>query len=213
LKRARSGVSKAATADSASGGDAGNRRSEIVEAAAKLFAERGYKHTSVRDIGERVGLLSGSLYYHIRSKEELYLEVHSLAMTRSSGELRKAAAAFTDPWERLRAVCIRHVEMQVDPNALAAPLMADRPTLNSELRARLVAQRDAYEDVFRALIADLPLSASVDRSVTRLLLLTLLNNVRTWYRPGRLSPREIAEHIYLLFKGMEHRDGAVTRPA
>jgi AcrR family transcriptional regulator len=187
----------------APGGEGGARRWEIVEAAAQLFAERGYKNTSVRDIGERVGLLSGSLYYHIRSKEELYLEVHEFAMKRSSGELKAAAAAHDDPWERLHAVCVRHVEMQVDPEAVTAPLMADLPTLSPDLQAKLIEQRDAYEDMFRGLVADLPLAPSADRSVTRLLLLTLLNNVRTWYRPGRLSAREIADHIYLLFRGLQ----------
>jgi AcrR family transcriptional regulator len=185
------------------GDESGSRRAEIVEAAAQLFAERGYKNTSVRDIGERVGLLSGSLYYHIRSKEELYLEVHNLAMERSSGELRKAAAGHSDPWDRLRAICVRHLEMQVDPHAVAAPLMADLQTINPDLRAKLIKQRDAYEDLFRSLVADLPLAATADPGVTRLLLLTLLNNVRTWYRPGRLSSHEIAEHIYLLFRGLE----------
>ena len=180
----------------------GARRREILEAAAGLFGERGYKNTSIRDIADAVGLLSGSLYYHIKSKEELFLEVHHFAMERSKSELRKASAGLTDPWERLKAVCVRHVEMQVDPKSITVPLMADLRVVSAPLRDAMIAQRDEYELYFRELIAALPLPPTVDRGLTRLLLLTLLNNVVRWYRPGKRTPEEIGEFIYALFRGL-----------
>src|SRR5690606_27383566 len=47
------------------------RRDEIVAIAAKMFAERGFAGTTIRDIGERADILSGSLYHHFRSKESI----------------------------------------------------------------------------------------------------------------------------------------------
>jgi AcrR family transcriptional regulator len=56
------------------------RRREIIEAAAEIFHRKGYSETSVQDIAEAVGILKGSLYYYIDSKEDLLfqmlLEVH-----------------------------------------------------------------------------------------------------------------------------------------
>jgi AcrR family transcriptional regulator len=55
----------------------GARRQQIVTAAAALFRERGYHGASMRDIGERVGMLKGSLYVHVSNKEEILLEIVS----------------------------------------------------------------------------------------------------------------------------------------
>ena len=57
----------------------GERRDQIVAAAAELFAEAGYHGASMRDIGFRVGLLKGSLYAHVANKRELLLEIASTA--------------------------------------------------------------------------------------------------------------------------------------
>ena len=51
-----------------------SRREQILEIAARLFARKGYRGTSMRDIGEEAGVLGGSLYHHIRSKDELFVE-------------------------------------------------------------------------------------------------------------------------------------------
>ena len=51
------------------------RRQEILRAAGEIFADRGISNTSVRDIGAKVGILSGSLYYHFRSKDDMVMEL------------------------------------------------------------------------------------------------------------------------------------------
>ena len=58
----------------------GSRRREILEIAAQLFARKGYRGTSMRDIGERAGVLGGSLYHHIKSKDALFVELHNAAL-------------------------------------------------------------------------------------------------------------------------------------
>ncbi|MHB1126522.1 MAG: TetR/AcrR family transcriptional regulator [Bacillota bacterium] len=52
-----------------------DREQEIIDAAAELFREKGYERTRLQDIGEKVGLLRGSLYYYIKNKEELLWKV------------------------------------------------------------------------------------------------------------------------------------------
>ena len=57
-----------------------SRREEILAIAAQLFARKGYRGTSMRDIGEASGVLGGSLYHHIKSKDALFVELHNGAL-------------------------------------------------------------------------------------------------------------------------------------
>lgn len=181
------------------------RYQEILEAAAALFAERGYAATSVRDIGERVGLLGGSLYHYIKSKEALFVKIHDTALEVAGEQLKEAIAGVTDPWEKLEAACVRMLDIQLDPHSITMPLMNDFQSTPPEIRERLVARRDIFEQTFRDLIDELPLDPVLDRGVYRLLLLTLLNNISGWYRQGRLTPAEIGRQIVLVFR---HQAGA-----
>ncbi|WP_374292508.1 TetR/AcrR family transcriptional regulator [Paenirhodobacter enshiensis] len=183
------------------------RHREVLEAAAALFAEKGYAATSVRDIGEKVGLLGGSLYYYIRSKEELFVRIHEIALRMGARRLTAAIAGASDPWERLTLACVTMLEIQLDPQSLTMPMMNEMRVLPAEVRARLVPQRDAIEAIYARLIADLPLADDIDRDVYRLLLLTLLNNVSGWYRAGRLSPDDIGRQIARLFRHERPADG------
>ena len=58
------------------------RRMEILDAAARCFSKQGYSGTSMRDIAKYTNILPGSLYYHFKSKEELYFEVHTEGIRR-----------------------------------------------------------------------------------------------------------------------------------
>ncbi|MCH4272873.1 TetR/AcrR family transcriptional regulator [Kerstersia gyiorum] len=176
------------------------RHRDVLEAAAALFAERGYAATSVRDIGERVGLLGGSLYHYIKSKEALFVNIHDMALQVAEDRINAAVAPHEDPWRRLEAACIAMLEIQLDPESLTMPLMSDFNSVPPEIRVSLVSKRDKFEDIFRGLIAALPLAPGLNRNVYRLLLLTLLNNVSGWYRQGLLSPAEIGQQIMHIFR-------------
>lgn len=181
-------------------GELSPRHREVLEAAASLFAERGYAATSVRDIGERVGLLGGSLYHYIKSKDALFIRIHDTALEVAGDRIRAAVDPLADPWDRLEAACVTMLEIQLDPASITMPLMNDLHVVPAEVRAELITRRDSFEKIFVDLVCALPLDAKVDRGLYRLFLLTLLNNVSVWYRPGRLSPREIAQQMVLIFR-------------
>lgn len=179
---------------------ADNRRRDILETAARLFAERGYDGTSVRDIAGEVGMLAGSMYYHFASKDDLLDEINSEGARILAVAVDQALTGVADPWERLRRACIAHLEARLGGHGVFAPVVSnDLPRVPGALRARLVAHRDAYEAIFRDLVAALDLPARVDRRIYRLSLLGALNGARLWYRPGGLSPAEIAEQIFAIF--------------
>lgn len=179
---------------------ASERRRQILDIAAELFARKGYRGTSIRDIGDKAGVLGGSLYHHIKSKDALFVELHNEALNAASARIVAAMAAQSDPWERLRAACGTMLEIQCNSNMLTLPKMNDFHEVPENVRTALIECRDAFEAPFAALIEDLPLPEGIDRSIYRNLLLGLLNSVADWYHPGRLSPRQIGDQVYRIFR-------------
>lgn len=187
--------------DLGNAGTGSERYRLILNAAAQLFAESGYKSTSIRDIGNRVGLLGGSLYHHIKSKDALFLEIHSLATERAIQRIMDAIAPLEDAWERLEAACAQQLEIQLETDSPTRVLMEDFRAVPAEIRPKLIEQRDAFETVFAGLIADLPLAPEVDRTLFRIFLLSILNSVANWYRPGKMLPVEIARQVIIIMRG------------
>lgn len=165
-----------------------SRREEIYAIAAQLFARKGYRNTSIRDIGQEAGVLGGSLYHHIKSKDALFAELHNAALDDAQRRIGQAIRQATDPWEKLEAACVTLLEIQLAPESLTRPMMNDFDEVPEGLREQLVLRRDRFELLFRELVVALPLPADIDRSVYRNLLLVLLNSANQWYRPdGRLT--------------------------
>lgn len=188
------------------GEGSGDRYYDIIQAAAILFAERGYLATSMRDIAERVGLLGGSLYHHVRSKEDLFVAVHAQALEMASEQIATAISQFDDPWQRLEAACVRQLEIQLDPDLVDIPFLTDFRNVPAEILERLIIKRDAFEAAYVKLVDSLPLPPHIDKSLYRLLLLSLINSVPAWYRPGRMTPAEIGRQIIHIFRH-EHLAG------
>lgn len=172
-----------------------SREDEVVVAAAALFAERGYAATSIRDIGERVGLLGGSLYHYIKSKDALFVRIHDAALQAAEDRIRAAIEGLEEPAARLATACRVLLAIQLDPASLTMPLMNDFRAVPDAVRVQLVARRDAFERLFAELIDALPLQPGRDPAIYRILLLATLNSASEWYRPGRLSLDEVADQI------------------
>ena len=176
------------------------RRRQILEIAARLFAKKGYRGTSMRDIGEQAGVLGGSLYHHIRSKDALFVELHNAALDEAESRIVQAVQAQSDPWARLNAACATLLDIQLAPDSLTTPMMNDFREVGEDVRQQLIARRDRFEGLFRSLVDDLPLPLHIDRSVYRNLLLAQLNSTADWYRPGKLVPAELAAQIVTVFR-------------
>lgn len=181
--------------------DLSPRKRQILEIAARLFAVHGYRGTSIRDIGREAGVLGGSLYHHIKSKEALFVELHDAALDMAADKIEAAIAEAQDSWDRLERACVTLVEIQLDVDSLTFPLMNDFREVPEDVRRQLIARRDRFEAVFRMLVDGLPLPADIDRSVYRNLLLSQLNAVPHWFRAaGRLSPADVGRQIARIFR-------------
>ena len=179
----------------------------MLDAAAALFAQKGYQAASIRDIVKVAGMLPGSLYYHFANKDALLTAVYGEGVRRISAAVEAAVARQTDPWLGLEAACVAHLESLLDQSAYAKVVISVQPVDVPRAARALIALRDGYERQFVALIAALPLPARLrgkqSRTTLRLLLLGALNWAPTWYRSDGVSPRCIArDYIALLKAGL-----------
>lgn len=180
---------------------ADNRLPELLDAAARLFARHGYSATSMRDIAVEVKMLSGSLYYHFPSKEELLLAVYQAGVLELEKAAVEAVEKETDPWARLEALCKAHLETVLRDSDYAQVLIRVQPDDIPQAANRLRELRDSYEQIFRTVVAQLPLSAGTDRRTLRLMLIGTLNWAPLWFKPdGRDSPRVLARKFVGLVK-------------
>lgn len=177
-----------------------NRREELLVAAARLFARHGFEATSMRDIAGAVGMLAGSMYYHFPSKEELVEATHGLGVRQIIEAVAAATDGIEDPWLRLEAGCVAHLQSLLGGSDFAAVVRQEFSRVSPRLRRRLIAQRDEYEALFASLIAALPLEPRTDRRLLRLMLLGALNATPVWYRAGGETPAAIARRFVALLR-------------
>jgi AcrR family transcriptional regulator len=178
-----------------------DRRAELIEKAALLFGARGYANTSMRDISAAFGILHGSIYHHFGSKEELFITVYASGVDRFVKDVEKAIEPYTDPWQRLEAACIAHLEALLMRESPAATVLADWSANYTEsMRTALVAQRDRYEKVFLKLTDAVELPQGIKKRYFRLGLLGALNGALMWYQPGGDSPATVAKQLLSLFR-------------
>ncbi len=184
---------------------ADNRLQALLDVAANLFAQRGYAATSMRDIALDVKMLPGSLYYHFTSKEELLLAVYQAGVVELETAIYAALRLETEPWSRLETACVAHLETVLRNSDYAQVLIRVLPEDVVPVAEHLRALRAGYEQVFRDLVADLPLPAGADRRALRLMLLGALNWARIWFDPeGPESPRSLAVKFVDLLKETQH---------
>lgn len=172
-----------------------NRREVLLDAAAREFRARGFHAVTMRDIAREAGMIAGSIYYHFPSKEDLFLAVYEEGVRRISARVAAAIAGIDDPWQRLASACRAHAEMLLAESDYAQVILRVFPDDVPAAREHLAALRDDYERLFRELVDALPLAPDVNRATLRHMLLGALNWAKFWYRPGRMTPGEIAEDM------------------
>jgi TetR/AcrR family transcriptional regulator, cholesterol catabolism regulator len=165
------------------------RRAELLAIAAGLFAERGLRATTVRDIADAAGILSGSLYHHFDSKESMVDEILRGFLDALFDRYRAIVAEDLGPRRTLEAVVIASFQAIDEHNAAVAIYQAEARRLAEQPRfayigERLVEFRRLWHDVLDAGIADGSFRPDLDVELSyRFLRDTVWVGVG-WYRPG-----------------------------
>ncbi len=177
-----------------------NTRADVVATAGRMFAEKGYHGTSMRDLGKELGLLGSSLYSHIDSKEDLLVEVVDEGARLFLDSSGRAMAVDGTAKERLRSLIAGHVDVVLDHQDVVRTYLNEARMLDEGHRSRVVESRDAYEMMFRSVIqhgvSAGEFRANVDPKISAIFILSILNALERWYRPnGDLDRNRIVDAI------------------
>jgi AcrR family transcriptional regulator len=163
-------------------------RGVILRESLVLFAERGYGATTVRDIAERVGILSGSLYAHFPSKEDILAQLIEMGMTEHRRTLNDAVRAdHPDPKSRLSALMRTHVAFHARYATLATVLHAEMHLLKSAKADHAQELREQSAELFRDVIqrgADSTAFDVPDIEVAAASIVGIGVRVAYWYTPS-----------------------------
>jgi AcrR family transcriptional regulator len=167
----------------------------VLEAAARVFHEKGYESTSIQDIAEAVGILKGSLYYYIRSKEDLLYDILQSVHEDALANIARVDDIEGDPLEKIRAFVTAHLTFNAENLTRMGVFFHDFRSLSDERRQVIIDARDIYDEKLRGLIRegqqDGVVCPDLDPKVAAIGVMGMVNWIYQWYRPG--GPRTIAE--------------------
>ena len=153
----------------------------------------------MRDLGEKTGLLAGSLYAHFSSKEEILYQIVIDAARQFLGGLEALRAVSLSPEERFRRAMRAHVQVVAHDLEGARVFLHEWRALRGRRRSEIQKLRRRYEELWDEIIRDV---APADPKLARLLALSAANWTYVWYDPaGPLGPEEIADRFSGLLLG------------
>lgn len=181
----------------------------ILDVAVRVFLERGYDGASLDDVARAAGITKASVYYHVRSKEELLARGAGRAFDALHAALAEPEARTGASVDRLKHIILRTVEITVGMLPEVALLLRVRG--NTRAEKRIVERRREFDHlvarfVLRAQRAG-ELRRDVDARLATRLLFGMLNSITEWYRPeGELDARGIAQAVFrIAFEGLARR--------
>jgi TetR/AcrR family transcriptional regulator, cholesterol catabolism regulator len=176
-----------------------SRKEQILQTSAKLFKEKGYASTSMRDIATELGIEAASLYHHIKSKEEI-LEVICFTMAdKLITGILEVNDIYFNAEEKLRMAIKNHVQIISENIDQSATFLHEWRSLSEPKLTEFKALRDTYENEFKVILNDgvnEDLFDDVDQKFATLTILSTVNWLNEWYNPkGKMSAEEIAKKL------------------
>lgn len=174
-----------------------NREADVLEAAIDVFSEKSFAGSTVQDVAEAVGMLKGSLYYYIDSKDDLLFRILDRAHAEASGILAETKLLEAEPLERLRVYLERYIVFFLENIRTMTLYVREWRYLDESHRGRIVAQMRDYEDFVVGLIAEArergDVDADLDPKYAAFFIIGAIASLPDWYRSGgRERPEDIA---------------------
>jgi TetR/AcrR family transcriptional regulator, cholesterol catabolism regulator len=209
---ARKGQTGAASTITPDGAARSERRAQVVVLAGDLFAQKGYRATTVREIADAAGILSGSLYHHFDSKESIADEILSAFLNDVLADYRSAVAATDSPRAAVEQIVRSSSGTLARHRAALAMLQNDWNYFASQPRFGYL--RTALREIERTWVTQLELGqqagefrADLDARLTYQLLQDMLWIPANRRRAGGYRTEQVVDGILrLLFDGITNRD-------
>jgi AcrR family transcriptional regulator len=194
------------------------KRDAVLQTAAHLFLEHGYRRTSMSELGTRLKITKPALYYYFHNKEEILVECYRLGTAAIEGLLDKAAVSQGNGLSKVRAYVEAYAKAVVTHDFGRCVAMLDDAELSPKARREVRDLKRKIDMAIRGYVEEGIRDGSVGACNAKLASFALagaVNWIGTWYRPeGALSADEIAsEFADLLTNGLRGNMKTVVGPA
>jgi AcrR family transcriptional regulator len=178
---------------------------EILNSAANFFYTKGYHATSIEDVARDVGMLKGSLYYYIKSKEDLLYGLLLGVMEQGTGKVEKALEGVKDPVERLEKGIEQHIEHIIRNQVRVGLFLHEFDSLSGRRKQRVHESQKEYQEIFTGIIKDGQSSGVFISGEPDLLvdaMLGMCNWIYRWYHQENSPKLEVVKKTFIgLIKG------------
>ena len=184
------------------------RRQEVMNVAARIFSEKGYEATSIQEIAEEVGILKGSLYYYIDTKEDLLFGVIKEAYDSALGVIKELEQREGSALELIEALVRRHAEVFAATRLQSSVFFREFRALSEERQKTI---REAAVVYNRFVVAQIrrgqqsgEIKPEINARLAAIGIIGMMNSMAFWYRPeGSATVAQIgAEFSQLVIGGL-----------
>ena len=186
------------------------KEQEIIAAAASLFKKKGYRATTLEDIAAAVGMLKGSLYYYIRSKEELLYLVVRDPIRQAYNKLEEIVHSESPATEKITQAIANHIAVFARHYPHIAVYLHEFYNVMPKLKDNAIETPKEYQQLLTQLlqqgVESGELRSDLDVTVASYAILGMCNWMYRWYTPeGHVSAEAIAEvFTKLVLEGLAH---------
>jgi TetR/AcrR family transcriptional regulator, cholesterol catabolism regulator len=178
----------------------------ILRTAARIFAEKSYHSTSMRDISRETNVSLAGLYHYCKSKEELLFLIQDNCFGRVLERLEQRLDEIADPVMKLRIFIENHLSFFAANMAEMKVLSHEAESLQGDLHAHVSTRKDKYAKLARGILREIrdaeDHKSPVDLTVATYALFGMMNWIYNWYDPlGKLKVAELAQNVTSLFLG------------
>ena len=178
----------------------------IIEAAAGLFAWKGFGATSLNDIADALGVTKVALYYHIKNKEEILRLIYLMVLNMAEEPLRHIVESELSPVEKLRRAVEHHISVTVNTSPAIKVFYREHAHLTGPFAREIMLREKDYERYIERIIqegvAQGLFKPNFDPQVITFGLLGMCHWLSQWYKPsGRFTHRQIADMFMDMVEG------------
>ena len=188
----------------------------ILRTSARIFAEKNYHSTSMRDIARATEVSLSGLYHYCKSKEELLFLIQDNCFGRVLERLEQRLAGVTEPEQKLRIFVENHLAFFAANMAEMKVLSHEADSLGGELHLRVSGKKEKYTKLARKILAELQqqkpkVESRIDLTVATYALFGMMNWIYNWYNPnGKLSVADLVDNVVRLYLGGFLNDSSET---
>jgi AcrR family transcriptional regulator len=175
----------------------------ILKTSAKIFAEKGFHRTSVRDIARATRMSLAGLYYYFTTKEELLYSIQERCFVTLLGRWEQASKLEMDPRTRIRVFAENHLSFFLHNMHEMKVMAHEDESLTGEFNEKILVLKRRYVKVIMDLVAELQDregGQGIDLRVATFALFGMMNWIYTWYQPKRDLPlHQLTEHMLRIY--------------